>query len=144
MEWKRWTPTKKQMDPHKKRKGNRVQPCPVPTPCPLALLPSPRTNRWLLTVTSFPRLTEASTRFIPSPLPICQIRASAAWFLKGQSLACSSYQIVLWRPLMQHELLAHSAQLTPRGSRCHNVRNPDRTSRILPQPSSPVQLQGMP
>ena len=52
----------------------------------------------LLTVTSFPRLMEARTRFMPSPLPICQIRASAAWFLKGQSLACSSYQTVLWRP----------------------------------------------
>ena len=64
---------------------------------PPAPPPSPSTGR-LLTVTSFPRLTEARTRFMPSPLPICQIRASAAWFFKGQSLACSSYQTVLWRP----------------------------------------------
>ena len=64
---------------------------------PLAPPPSPSAGQ-LLTVTSFPRLTEARTRFMPSPLPICQIRASAAWFFKGQSLACSSYQTVLWRP----------------------------------------------
>lgn len=80
---------------------------------------------------------EARTRFIPSPLPICQIKASAAWFLKGQSLACSSYQMVLWRPSMQHELLDRSAQLTPRGSCCHNARSPARGSRVLLQPSPP-------
>lgn len=51
----------------------------------------------LLTPTSFPRLTEARTRLTPSPLPICQIKASAGWCLKGHSLACSSYHTVLWR-----------------------------------------------
>lgn len=90
-------------------------------------------------MTSFPRLTEARTRFIPSPLPICQIKASAAWFLKGQSLACSSYQTVLWRPSVQRELLDPSAQLTP-GAPAANTRSPTRGSRILLQPSPPARL----
>lgn len=81
--------------------------CPTPRPSPSSL----SENRWLLTVTSFPRLTEARTRFIPSPLPICQIKASAAWFLKGQSLACSSYQTVLRGPPGQREQLNRPAQL---------------------------------
>lgn len=66
----------------------------MPSLLPALLAPQ---KRALLTLTSFPRLTEARTRLIPSPLPICQIKASAGWCLKGQSLACSSYQTVLWR-----------------------------------------------
>lgn len=48
-----------------------------------------------LTVISFPRLIWANFLFMPSPLPSSQIAASAGWVLKGQSLTCSSYQIVL-------------------------------------------------
>lgn len=48
-----------------------------------------------LTVTSLPRLISAKTFFMPSPLPTCQIVASTGWFVIGQSLAWSSYQMVL-------------------------------------------------
>lgn len=102
-----------------------------PTP-PSALLPHP--GQVLLTLTSFPRLTEARTRFIPSPLPICQMDASAAWFFKGQSLACSSYQTVLRRPSHGRELLGHSAQLTPRGSCSHSAARGSRPFSNLPYP----------
>lgn len=50
-----------------------------------------------LTVTSLPRLISARTFFMPSPLPTCQMVASTGWFVIGQSLAWSSYQIVLKR-----------------------------------------------
>lgn len=66
----------------------------------LFLLYWPKTRQFiysmrLLTVTSLPRLISASTFFMPSPLPTCQMVASAGWLVIGQSLACSSYQIVL-------------------------------------------------
>lgn len=48
-----------------------------------------------LTDTSLPRLISASTFFMPSPLPTCQMVASTGWLVIGQSLAWSSYQIVL-------------------------------------------------
>lgn len=48
-----------------------------------------------LTVTSLPRLISARTFLMPSPLPTCQIVASTGWLVIGQSLAWSSYQIVL-------------------------------------------------
>lgn len=48
-----------------------------------------------LTVTSFPRLISAKIFFMPSPLPTCQMVASTGWLVIGQSLAWSSYQIVL-------------------------------------------------
>lgn len=48
-----------------------------------------------LTVTSFPRLISARTFLIPSPLPTCQMVASTGWLVIGQSLAWSSYQMVL-------------------------------------------------
>lgn len=48
-----------------------------------------------LTVTSLPRLISAKTFFMPSPLPTCQIVASTGWLVIGQSLAWSSYQMVL-------------------------------------------------
>lgn len=84
-------------------------------------------SRQLLTLTSLPRLMEARRRFVPSPLPICQIRASAAWFLKGQSLACSSYQIVLQGP--RHTV---SPQTTLLGWWALCAQSP----RLLLQPSS--------
>lgn len=48
-----------------------------------------------LTVTSLPRLISAKTFLIPCPLPTCQMVASTGWLVIGQSLAWSSYQIVL-------------------------------------------------
>lgn len=48
-----------------------------------------------LTVTSFPRLISARTFLMPSPLPTCQMVASTGWLVIGQSLAWSSYQMVL-------------------------------------------------
>lgn len=48
-----------------------------------------------LTVTSLPRLISVKTFFMPSPLPTCQIVASTGWLVIGQSLAWSSYQMVL-------------------------------------------------
>lgn len=48
-----------------------------------------------LTVTSLPRLISARTFLMPSPLPTCQMVASTGWLVIGQSLAWSSYQIVL-------------------------------------------------
>lgn len=48
-----------------------------------------------LTVTSLPRLISAKTFFMPSPLPTCQMVASTCWLVIGQSLAWSSYQMVL-------------------------------------------------
>lgn len=48
-----------------------------------------------LTVTSLPRLISAKTFFMPSPLPTCQMVASTGWLMIGQSLAWSSYQMVL-------------------------------------------------
>lgn len=49
----------------------------------------------VLTLTSLPRLTVASTCLTPWPLPICQMSASAGWLLNGHSRACSSYHTVL-------------------------------------------------
>lgn len=50
-----------------------------------------------LTVTSLPRLISANTFLMPSPLPTCQMVASTGWLVIGQSLAWSSYQMVLER-----------------------------------------------
>lgn len=50
-----------------------------------------------LTVTSLPRLISANTFLMPSPLPTCQMVASTGWLVIGQSLAWSSYQMVLDR-----------------------------------------------
>lgn len=63
-----------------------------PPPPPLCLFISETRE---LTVTSLPRLISARTFLMPSPLPTCQMVASTGWLVIGQSLAWSSYQIVL-------------------------------------------------
>lgn len=73
-----------------------------------------------LTVTSLPRLISAKTFFIPSPLPTCQMVASTGWLVIGQSLAWSSYQMVLKKGRKAKSII-YSVKLFSVRNTCHST-----------------------